>query len=193
MPAPEIVYRRASTKDNLQLLELTRKSGMSGDIALRTDRDPDFFALVKMRGPSVVFVALDGDRIVGSISVTGETVWIEGQKESLFYISDFKVSPGHRNQGIGFQLTQEVVRYLEANDADLALLHVAKGNKRPFVFFSDRGEYPDFENIGNFTIYQYLGKNAKSRNPGFTFKNISPTDEVLNFINAFYRRYCLAP
>ena len=193
MAYPKITYRKASERDNKQLLELTRKSGMKGQIALRTDRDPDFFALVRLRGPGAVFVALDDDNIVGSISVTEETVWIHGQKHPLFYISDFKVSPSHRNQGIGFKLTQQVVGYLETKDADFAMLHVAKGNSRPFVFFSDRGNYPDFDNIGTFTVYQYLGKKSKKNNHRFTFQEVKPTDEVLNFINSFYKNYQLAP
>lgn len=79
------------------------------------------------------------------------------------------------------------------NDADFALLHVARGNKRPFVFFSERGDYPDFENIGTFTIYQFLGKKIKKLSPRYTFKELEPTEDILEFINSFYHDYQLSP
>lgn len=188
-----ITYRTASPADNSGLLELTRKTGMSGQIALRTDRDPDFFALMQKRGKGEVYIALEGKQVVGSICVTKETVWINKQPYPLFYISDFKVSPDHRQQGIGFELTQQVVRYLESHDADLAQLHVASGNKRPFDFFGKRGKYPPFENIGTYTIYQYLGRKSGKIDRRFSVEEIEPTPEVLESINSFYQKYQLSP
>ncbi|MBC2838992.1 GNAT family N-acetyltransferase [Robiginitalea sp. SC105] len=180
-----ISYRTATAGDNSQLLSLTRSSGMSGTIALRTDRDPDFFAIMKLRGESRVFVALDGEKLVGSICVSKEEVFVSGGNTPLFYITDFKVDPAYRNLGIGLELTWEVVRYLVARKADLALLHVAHGNKRPFVFFRDREKYPDFESIGLFRIYQFpAARKRLKKRPDI--RVLKSGKMVLEFLNGHY-------
>ena len=145
-----IDFRLATSEDNAQLLELTSSTGMAGKMALRIDRHPNFFALNKLRGKTKVYIAIENDVIVGSICVSDQKVYIDGQVHPLYYISDFKVAATHRNKGIGLRLTNEVVKYLETQNADFAFLNVAKGNKRPFVFFSERSHYSDFENIGVF-------------------------------------------
>ncbi|MEJ2585089.1 MAG: hypothetical protein P8Z38_08595, partial [Robiginitalea sp.] len=57
----------------------------------------------------------------------------------------------------------------------------------------DRENYPDFDNIGTFTIYQYFGRYAKRSFPGISFEILKPSDEVLGFINSYYINYELGP
>ena len=185
-------YRLADLKDNQQLLALTMSAGMPGNMALRIDRNPDFFALNKLRGQTRVYVATDDNVIVGCICVSDQTVFINRNKFPLYYISDFKVARTHRNRGIGLDLTNSVVRYLETQDADFAFLNVSKGNKRPFVFFRDRGHYRDFENIGTFTTFQYIGTKKKSSNQKYLIEPTEGTNEVLDFLNDYYSQYELA-
>ncbi|KAB1071352.1 GNAT family N-acetyltransferase [Tamlana haliotis] len=187
-----IKYRLATSKDNQQLLELTRSAGMPGKMALRIDRYPDFFKLNKLRGATTVYVATDGANIVGCICVSDQNVYINKQHYPLYYISDFKVSKTHRHLGIGLELTNTVVKYLETQNADLVFLNVAKGNKRPFVFFSDRGHYPDFQNIGTFTTFQYIGKKKKLSNKKYKIELSRATSEVIEFLNDYYSQYELA-
>ena len=85
-----IQYRIATNDDNQQLIELTSASGMMGEISLRIDRKPDFFKLLNMRGESKVFVALEGDTIIGSICVSQQEVYVGGQITPLQYFADFK-------------------------------------------------------------------------------------------------------
>jgi len=185
-------YRLADFNDNKQLLELTMHAGMPGKMALRIDRHPDFFKLNNLRGKTKVYVALEEEKIVGSICVSDQIVFIDKKKYPLYYISDFKVAQTHRNLGIGLQLTNRVVEYLETQNADFAFLNVSKGNKRPFVFFSDRGHYPDFKNIGTFTTFQYVGSNNKFPNKKYKIELTKGTNEILEFLNNFYSKYELA-
>jgi hypothetical protein len=187
-----IRYRLADLKDNQQLLDLTMKAGMPGKMALRIDRHPDFFKLNNLRGETKVYVALDDTQIVGSICVSDQTVFIDKNQHPLYYISDFKVAQMYRNSGIGLQLTNLVVSYLETQNADFVFLNVSKGNKRPLVFLSDRGQYPDFENIGTFTTFQYVGSNSKFSNKKYKIELTKGTSEVLEFLNNFYSQYELA-
>jgi len=185
-------YRLADINDNKQLLELTMQAGMPGKMALRIDRHPDFFKLNNLRGKTKVYVAHEEEKIVGSICVSDQIVFINKKKYPLYYISDFKVAQTYRNLGIGLQLTNRVVEYLETQNADFAFLNVSKGNKRPFVFFSDRGHYPDFQSIGTFTTFQYIGSNSKTSNKKYKIELSKVTSEVIEFLNNYYSKYELA-
>ncbi|MDX1471974.1 MAG: GNAT family N-acetyltransferase [Flavobacteriaceae bacterium] len=187
-----ITYRLANQTDNAQLLRLTSSAGMPGKMALRIDRDPNFFNLNKLRGPTHVYVAVDKEDIVGCICVSDQQVFVNRKEKAFYYISDFKVAHSHRNQGIGLQLTNEVVKYLDSKEADLAFLNVSHGNKRPFVFFSNRGTYPDFQNIGTFTTFQYLGSKRGPSKSIALKKADKATPEILDFLNGFYSNYNLA-
>jgi ribosomal protein S18 acetylase RimI-like enzyme len=187
-----IRYRLADFKDNQQLLELTMSAGMPGKMALRIDRYPDFFKLNSLRGETKVYVAIEDTKIVGSICVSDQNVFINKEQHLLYYISDFKVSKTHRNLGIGLELTNRVAAYLETQNADFAFLNVSKGNKRPFVFFSDRGHYPDFQNIGTFTTFQYIGSKKKISNKKYKIELTKGTGEEIEFLNNYYYQYELA-
>src|SRR6478735_3707812 len=114
-----IQFRFATPNDNKQLIELTAASGMAGDIALRIDRKPDFFRLLNKRGESKVVVALDGDRIIGSLCVSLQQVYVGGDIFPLYYIGDFKVAEAYRHSGIGLHLCNEMADYIIPNGADL--------------------------------------------------------------------------
>ncbi|WP_242117366.1 GNAT family N-acetyltransferase [Aestuariivivens sediminicola] len=188
----KIHYRLATFEDNQKLLELTGSAGMPGKISLRIDRHPNFFELNKLRGKTNVYVAEDKNEIVGSICVSDQMVYTNGKKEPLYYISDFKVARTYRNRGIGLQLTNEVVKYLESKDADFAFLNVSKGNNRPFVFFSDRAHYPDFQNIGTFTTFEFMGSKFNLSKSKFKIELAKASTEILDFLNEYYEQYQLA-
>ena len=184
-----INFRLATSNDNQQLIELTAASGMMGEISLRIDRKPDFFSLLKMRGETKVFVALDGDTIIGSLCVSLQEVYVGGQIFPLYYIGDFKVAESYRNKGIGLQLCNELANYVVPVGADLGFLNVSKGNDKPFSFFKDRPGIPDFENIGIFKIHQFIGKKGKTRHPKYAVESTTVSDEVIEFLNAHYCKY----
>ena len=188
-----ITYRLATISDNHQLIDLTAVTGMKGDIALRIDRNPDFFQLLNLRGESKVFVALDGDTIIGSICISFQQVYVGGQIFPLLYIGDFKVAASHRNRGIGLELCNQMANYVVPADCDLSFLNVAKGNDKPFSFFTNRPHIPDFETIGLFVIHQFLGKKKLARHPQHKIEESPVTEELIRYLNARYSQYELGP
>jgi ribosomal protein S18 acetylase RimI-like enzyme len=184
-----IRYRLATEEDNQQLIELTASTGMMGETTLRIDRRPDFFSLLKMRGETKVFVALDGDTIIGSLCVTLQQVYVGGQVFPLQYIGDFKVAGSHRNKGIGLQLCNDMADHVISVGADLAFLNVSKGNTKPISFFKNRPGVPDFENIGIFNIHQFIGKKKKALHPRYKIESAPVTDELIRFLNVQYSKY----
>lgn len=186
------IYREAIPEDDRSLLGLTSSAVMPGIIKLMTSRQPSFFNLVRQRGVSKVIVAEEDNELIGSICISQEIVFIDKKPCKLFYISDFRVNHSQRNKGIGLQLTNEAVCCLEKQDADFAFLNVSKGNKRPFVFFSDRKKFPDFENIGIFNIYQFLGA-KKGANNDFQVLETSADQKIIDFLNEYHSNFQLAP
>lgn len=186
-----IKYRLTKKEDNQQLIELTAGIGMAGENPLRIDRKPDFFSLLKMRGPSKVFVATHDETIIGTLSVTLQKVYVGGQILPLQYIGDFKVAETYRNKGVGLQLCNEMADYVIAKGSDLAFLNVSKGNKRPISFFSDRPNVPDFENIGIFNIHQFIGKKRVHSHREYKIEPTPVNDELISFLNTHYSKYQL--
>jgi ribosomal protein S18 acetylase RimI-like enzyme len=188
-----IKYRIANSNDNQQLIELTSDAGMAGETSLRIDRSPDFFKLLELRGESIVIIALDDDIIIGSLCISQQNVYINGEKSIIHYIGDFKVSEKYRNQGIGLQLSNEMAKYALASGIDICFINVSKGNTKPFSFFKGRTGIPDFENIGNFKIHQLIGKKSTVKLTNYQIESIEPNDELIEFLNAHYFQYELGP
>jgi len=146
-----------------------------------------------MRGYTKVYVAEENDRIIGSICVSPQEVYAGGEIVPLCYIGDFKVDEEYRNKGIGLQLCNNVADYVIARNADFAFLNVSKGNTKPFSFFKNRPNIPDFENIGIFNIHQIIGKKIKPKTTGYSIEETALNEEVLQFFQFHYRNYQLGP
>jgi hypothetical protein len=179
----------ASSGDNLQLIELTASTGMMGETSLRIDRKPDFFKLLEKRGKTTVFVAVEDNRIVGSLCVSLQEVYVGGQVLPLHYIGDFKVAASHRKMGIGLRLCDELANCIIPEGADLAFLNVAKGNKQPYSNIKNRTNIPDFENIGIFKIHQFIGKRTTVTHPLYKIEESPVSEELLKFLNGYYGKY----
>ncbi len=186
-----ITYRLATPSDNQQLLELTSGAGMDGEISLRIDRQPDFFRLLKLRGDSKVFVAVDNDTIIGSVCVSLQQVFVGGQISPVQYIGDLRVATSFRNNGIGLQLCNEAANYVLSTGTDLVFLTVAKGNTKPFSFFKNRPNIPDFESVGSFNIHQFIGKKRRSLHSAYKIERAPPSDELIQFLNSHSCKYQL--
>ncbi len=188
-----ITYRLATKEDNQQLIELTAATSMMGETALRIDRNPDFFKLLDKRGESRVFIALDGNTIIGSLCVSLQQVYVGGQILPLHYIGDFKVAATHRNMGIGLQLCNELANDIVLLGADLAFLNVSKGNNKPLTFFKNRPNIPDFDNIGIFKIHQFIGKRRMISDLQHQVEKTQVGEELITFLNRHYSKYELGP
>ena len=186
-----VKFRIATNDDNLKLIQLTASSAMAGNIGLRIDRHPDFFALLKMRGDTKVFVAEENNIIIGAICVSLQKVYVDGEIYPLQYIGDFKIADRYRNQGIGLKLCNEMADYVISNNSDLAFLNVSMGNSKPVSFFKNRPNVPDFDNIGIFKIYQIIGKRLKPAIHKYSIEETLFNDDVLQFLNSHYLNYQL--
>lgn len=187
-----IIFRKGTESDNQQLIDLTALSPMEGDISLRIDRSPDFFALLKLRGESTVFVAENNQKIIGCICASRQEVFIGGKITQVYYVGDFKVADSYRNKGVGYELTKRLEDYLISVDADLIFLNIAQGNTKPVPFFRKRVSSSDFENLGTFNIFQFLGKRgSKLYKASIQIVPAEVDDSLLTFLNNQYKKYAL--
>jgi hypothetical protein len=105
--APALTVRDARESDNAALVALAAACPMEGDITLRMDRAPDFFALNRLEGDDWrVGVAVDADeRVVGCVAATRRRAWLNGTATTTGYVGDLKVHPSARRSGAADLLT----------------------------------------------------------------------------------------
>jgi len=113
-----LLVRDATPDDNEALIELTAACTMHGDIALRMDRAPDFFALNRLEGDRTrVGVVTDEDgRVLGCVAAARRRAYVNGALGTISYVSDLKVHPGARGSGAADLLSE----YVRDASADLA-------------------------------------------------------------------------
>ena len=109
--------RDAVADDNAALVRLAAACTMHGDIAMRTDRAPDFFALNRLEGDRwrVGVVTRDGGEVVGCVAVARRMAYVNEVVRPIAYAGDLKVHPDARRSGAADILT----RYATDAAADL--------------------------------------------------------------------------
>jgi hypothetical protein len=125
--------RDATTADNDALLDLAAACETRGAVALRVEREPDFFALNRLeRDGWRVGVAngLTSRSVAGCVSISPREVYLEGTPRLTAYAGDFKVHPAHRGGPAGDVLTSwacDVSREWGGDDIP-GLLTILAGN-----------------------------------------------------------------
>ena len=131
--ASTLAVRSATPADNAALVALAEACTMDGDISLRVERAPDFFALNALEGEAWrVGVAVAGETVVGCVSASRRHVWVNGAHATVGYASDFKVHPDYRGTGAADLLARWVtstIAELCGEDAP-AVLTILGGNSR---------------------------------------------------------------
>ena len=148
MPRERVEIREANEADNEALLALTRATPMEGTISLRIDRDPDFFALLRLRGEGKVLVASRGCDVAGCISAALRTVYVGGVPETIAYVGDMKVHPKFSGSRVALRLIQALERGLRLAGIDACFSVVAEGNQRAMPLFEGRLGIPRWTPLG---------------------------------------------
>ena len=122
--------RDARPSDNEGLMALARACSMSGDIELRIERAPDFFALNRLEGARwQLAVAERGGQIVGCIYFSERECYLDGIVQRTGYAGDLKVHPDHRDSVIADALSRYTVECMsELPEETPVLITVLAGN-----------------------------------------------------------------
>ncbi|HMG96291.1 MAG TPA: GNAT family N-acetyltransferase [Gemmatimonadaceae bacterium] len=112
--AKDFAIRDATSADNQQLIALAAACSMIGDISMRIDRGPDFFALNRLEGQRWrVGVAERGGMIVGCVAISERLAFVNGRERRTGYVGDLKVHPAHRDTRIADELSHYAERVCE--------------------------------------------------------------------------------
>ncbi len=154
--SPEPVrVREAVASDNTQLVALTSACPMRGDLALRMDRGPDFFALHRLEGErSQLGVAERAGKIVGCISKSERRVYLNGTECITGYVGDLKVHPRHRDTATADALCLYASKHCSRLPAGAPMLiTVLVGNKAMEKRLSGPRGLPAFQKLTTIRVY----------------------------------------
>jgi len=151
-----IEIREATDADNEALLALTRATPMGGRIALRIDREPDFFALLRARGAAVVYVATHGQEVIACLSAAIHTAYVRGTLEKIAHVGDLKVHARFRGKRVTQRLIAVLKLRLQAECVDLCFSLVADGNTPVLKMLEGRHGAPAEVQLGRFFVDELI-------------------------------------
>ena len=186
-----ITIREGTYSDNEGLVSLTSQTPMKGNISLKINRSPDFFALLEKRGPYFVIVAQVNNNIIGSYSASATEVYIDGKRETVYYLGDFKVHPDYRKSTVAARLALAVMNRLKSMNADFLFCTVAHGNDDVLPFFKGRAFLPMAEAIGIFNVFQIIPTPFKIRNNKYQMEQGCVTPLIVGLFNTYMKRFQL--
>jgi ribosomal protein S18 acetylase RimI-like enzyme len=144
-----LAVREAHSSDNAQLVELASCCPMRGEMTLRIDRSPDFFALHRLEGDdSRLGVVERGGEIAGCISVSRRLSYLNGVETITGYAGDLKVHPDHRDTRVADALCRYATEFCAQLPAGApTLITVLAGNTAMERRLSGPRGLPRFEKI----------------------------------------------
>lgn len=198
----DLVVREACPSDNAGLVELAASCAMAGDLSLRIDRSPDFFALNRLEGDRwTVAVAERDGRIVGCVAFSERRVFVNGLATRTAYVGDLKVHPEHRDTAVADALSMWAERACDGLPPRApAVITVLAGNRAMERRLSGPRGVPRFNRIGTIRTHSIpilwkrwrfssLGRGAIRTAPA-TWADVARMGELWNRVA---RRRQLAP
>jgi GNAT superfamily N-acetyltransferase len=190
-----IEIREAVAADDEALLALTKATPMAGKISLRIDRDPDFFALPRARGKTVVFVATCQGNVVGCMSASIHLAYVDGVAETMAHANDLKVHPLFTGKRLALRLIAAIEDYLRIRGIDLSFNLVADGNERVMALAEGRHGTPVQVMLGRFFVDQLLPSPIRQRSGRYRVEEARVEDlpEIAEILDRSNRERLFAP
>ena len=161
--------RDATPADNAALIELAASCPMNGEMSLRMDRGPDFFALNRLEGDRWnLAVAERAGRLVGSIAMSERNAYINGRPTRTGYVGDFKVHPSHRDTRIADALSLRAEEWFcSLPPAAPLFITVLAGNKAMERRLSGPRGVASFQKVGTIRTHSLpiLWRRKETRRP----------------------------
>ena len=108
----DVVVSLATRDDDAGIRALLAESAMPGRIRIRLEREPDYFAGCATMGRfTQVLVARDREAIVGVACRAVRTMFVNGAREEIGYLSQLRVHPRYRGRALvrrGFHKLREL-------------------------------------------------------------------------------------
>ncbi|MEP6549599.1 MAG: GNAT family N-acetyltransferase [Gemmatimonadales bacterium] len=195
----DFTIRGAVPADNPGLIALASSCAMKGDVVLRIDRGPDFFALNRLEGDRWrVGVAERGGEIAGCVAVSERSVFVNGREMRAGYAGDLKVHPAHRNTSIADALSQYAEAGLTRIPATApAMITVLAGNRSMERRLSGPRGIPAFRRLATIRTFSvpilWRRRDAETSSIRVTTATWSDLDELAALWSEVAPRRQLAP
>jgi len=191
----QIEVREATDADNEALLALTRATAMGGRIALRIDREPNFFALLRARGEAVIYVATHNQVVIGCLSAAIHTSYVRGTLEKIAHVGDMKVHPAFRGRRVTLRLIAALQARLQAQGVDVCFSLVADGNKPVMTIAEGRHGTPAQVQLGRFFVDELLPSPFRRKSRVYTIEAACEQDlpEIARILDQLHRKRNFAP
>ena len=190
-----IAIREATNADNDALLALTRATPMGGRIALRIDREPDFFALLRARGDAVVYVATHDREVIGCLSAAIHSSYVRGTLEKIAHVGDMKVHPDFRGRQVTLRLIAALQVHLQSEGVDVCFSLVADGNKSMMKIAEGKHGTPAQVQLGRFFVEELIPSPFRRKSRRYLIEPACEEDlpEIAAILDGLSRKMNFAP
>ena len=120
--------REARPDDNEVLKALQARIEFGDSVVFRRVVRHDFFNRSKTHNSGKVFVACEGDDILGTAAVAIRQGTVGGKLRKIAYQYQLFVSPDHRRKGVARGLSEKRRQYIEAQTVDICYLITEQSN-----------------------------------------------------------------
>lgn len=134
--------REARPDDNEQLMALQLRCPQGMKLTVSNVNTPDFFARTKAYKMAKVFVALDGNRVVGSAAIAVRKAVVNGGICPIGYGFQGFVEPQYRRKGIVNRLAQQAENFALKQGAVLIYGIILEDNEPSMRWLESRGYKP---------------------------------------------------
>ncbi len=131
--------REAEPHDNDALQALQARCPMGTTLVVSTVNSPDFFSRAQAYEWSQVYVACEGQEIVGSAACATHQAALGGGVGKVGYEFQYFIAPDCRRRGVARALHERIAEQLRAQGAQLTYLVVIEGNMPAMRLFEGLG------------------------------------------------------
>lgn len=188
-----VLIREATEADNEALQQLNREAPMQGDITIRVERIPDFFAINRKIGPFKTMVAETHGRIVGVLTIARHPAVLEGKVQEIGVIRDIKIHPDFRGSTALYRLLYTFLQYALGQKWNILYATALKGNIKVISLMGGRAGLPSLVPAGHFIQFNLFPKRRYKGTTRYQIITEEASDDLLAFFNGWYRQYHFGP
>ncbi|NMB70542.1 MAG: hypothetical protein GYA22_00130 [Bacteroidales bacterium] len=188
-----IFIREATEADNEALQQLNREAPMRGNLTIRVERIPDFFAINRRIGPFKTMLAESGNRIAGVLTIARHPAVLQGKVQEIGVIRDIKIHPDFRGSTALYRLLYTFLQYALSQKWDILYATALKGNAKVISLMGGRAGLPFLVPAGHFVQYNLLPKRRYRGTTRYQILTEEPSADLLSFFNNWYARYSFGP
>jgi hypothetical protein len=123
-----IRIRLATPDDSIDLQSIQSRSAIGTDLMITPVNAPDFFGRTRAYQKCQIFVACDGNSIVGSAACALRTLIVNGKEQTVGYEFQYITEPSYQQRGIAGRLRKRIEIYLQEQNAAFSYCLIMENN-----------------------------------------------------------------